>query len=94
MKEQRVYSPLSTGSLPDAQQARIRLFTLVGAVMTLVTLVVAVLINFWQSYQEWGTLPGLNGNGSIIYGGLAAGIVMLSVYVIWAWLQWRDPNSD
>jgi hypothetical protein len=94
MNGQAVRGPLSARGLPDADQARIGLFTLVGAVVTLVTLLVAIAVATWQSYQEWGALPGTTGNGIILYGGVAVAIVATSLYVIWAWLKWRDPNAD
>ena len=80
----------STSEASTVDDAKTGFMGFIGALFTLVVLVAAILVIFWQSYQEWGTLPSVGGSGFILYGGVTVAVVASSVYVIWAWHRWRD----
>jgi hypothetical protein len=75
-------------------ETRGKFATFVGLGAALPILVLGVFWVFWQSYQEWGSLPSLNGDGAILYGGVAIAIVVLSICIVGAWLSWRRSITE
>ena len=78
----------------DLNETRRRQMVFVGAVGMLIVLVGSVTFVTWQSYQEWGALPSWTGDGPILYGGLAAGFLIVALFVVWSWLRVRSLSRN
>jgi hypothetical protein len=82
----------STGNRPDSGDTRARRLQFIGAAVTFVVLVTGVIVVFCESYTEWGGLPPVGGPGLILYGGVAAALVIGIVWLAYAWIQWRNSG--
>jgi drug/metabolite transporter (DMT)-like permease len=80
-------------AVPESDESRSKYFTSIGALVTLIMLLLAVVVVTWQSYLQWGTFPSLAGNGPILYGGVALGIILSAGYVLWGWARWRSHDD-
>lgn len=83
----------SSAERSATEAVRIKQATFLGALATLVILSAGVIFVMYQSMQQFGGLPGLSGNGAILYGGVGAGVAFASGYVLWTYREWREALS-
>jgi sterol desaturase/sphingolipid hydroxylase (fatty acid hydroxylase superfamily) len=76
----------------QAEATQSELLGHVGALGALIALVGATAVIFWSSYVQWGALPSPSGGGAVLYVGVVFAIGLVTAYVVWAWLRWRDTR--